>query len=183
MKPIFILQNLTIVEKRFQNNTFKPGYFIGLRLDGSNESKNNFDLSVSFHQYNSGTNYIDTPHLTPFIGSFTNYKADDKLTVLNVSANYKRLINNHSTSNSSLYFLIGPSIDFRLSDQTSDNHIQDNYKKIAAYANIGIEFNNQTYYSLFIHYKQAINSLTNNSIKTSLSVFELGTVFTLSDIF
>lgn len=169
--------------EKFQNNLYKPGYFIGLRLDGSNESENNFDLSFSFHQYNSGTNYLDTPHLTPFMGSFTNYKADDKLAVLNLSTNYKRLLNNHSTANSSLYFIIGPSIDFRLSDQTSDNQIQHNYKKIAAYANIGIEFNNQSYYSLFIHYKQAINSLTNNTIVTKLSVFELGTVFKLSDIF
>lgn len=166
-----------------QNNTYQPGFFIGLRMDGNNDLDNGYDITLSLQKYKTGTNYIDPSHLNPFLGSYTNFKADNNIFIMNISGHYKRLLNNYSYSKSSLYCIVGPSMDIRLSNQSLDNQIQDNYKKIGFYADLGIEFNNQSFYTVFIHYKHPLGSFTNNSINTQLSVFELGTALKLNDIF
>ena len=117
------------------------------------------------------------------MGSFSKFKADDNFFIMNINSHYKKQIFSDKIEKRKFYLVAGPSIDIRLSKQSEDNQVYNNYRNIALKADLGIEFDNQTYYTLFIHYKQAITSFTKQPITTNLNNFELGTIIKASDIF
>ena len=167
----------------YQNNSFKTGYFIGFRIDGKPKLKDKYDLSLSFNKIIAGTNYQDDKSLRPFLGAFSKFKADDNFFMLNINAHYKKQILADIENKKKFYLVFGPSIDIRISGQSEDNQIQNNYKQLVPKVDIGLEFDNQSYYSIFIHYKQPLSSFTRNSINTQLNSIEIGTVFKVSDLF
>jgi len=167
----------------YQNNTFKAGYFFGFRIDAKNKLKDKFDVSISFNKLSTGTNYKDAKSLTPFLGSFSTFKADDNFLILNLNTHYKKQILTSHTNNRNLYLIAGPSIDIRLSNQSEDNQVYKTYRNFIIKADVGVEFDNQSYYTLFIHYKQPLSSFTIQPIKTNLNSLEIGTVFKINDLF
>jgi hypothetical protein len=167
----------------YQNNSYKAGYFLGFRVDSKKDVKDKFDFSVSFNKVNTGTNYKDAPSLAPFLGSFSKFKADDNFFLLNVNTHFKKAIFSASTKEKKWYLIVGPSVDIRLSSQSDDNQINTIYRRCILKADLGIEFDNQSYYTLFIHYKQPLTSFTIKPISTNLNVFEIGTVFKINDLF
>jgi hypothetical protein len=166
-----------------QNNTFKAGYFFGFRIDGKNNLKDKFDVSISFNKLITGTNYKDAKSLTPFLGSFSTFKADDNFFILNLNTHYKKQIVTSPTNKRNLYLIAGPSIDIRLSNQSENNQVYNTYQNFIIRADVGVEFDNQSYYTLFIHYKQPLSSFTKQPIKTNLNSLEIGTVFKINDLF
>jgi hypothetical protein len=50
-------------------------------------------------------------------------------------------------------------------------------------ADIGLEFDNKSYYTLFLYYKQGINSITKSPISTNMNSLELGMKTKASDLF
>jgi hypothetical protein len=167
----------------YQNNIFKSGYFFGFRIDDLKQLNNKYDFSVSLNKIVSGSNYKVANNLDPFLGSFSKFKADDNFFIMNINSHYKKQIFSDKIEKRKFYLVAGPSIDIRLSKQSEDNQVYNNYRNIALKADLGIEFDNQTYYTLFIHYKQAITSFTKQPITTNLNNFELGTIIKASDIF
>lgn len=166
-----------------QKNVFKPGFMGGVRVDGKYKSKYPYAFSVSMNKYSTGTNYKEINTLAPFNGGFSNFKAEGQLFSLSVSALYKQNIPLLDSSKYRFYFLAGPSIDARMSGQSLDNQVGDNYKKLNLRAHIGLEFDNNSYYTLFLHYRHGISSFTKAPIKTSLNNFEMGMMIKASDLF
>lgn len=168
-----------------QKNVFKPGFMGGVRMDGKYKSKYPYALSVSLNKYSTGTNYKEINPLAPFNGGFSNFKAEGQLFSLSVSALYKQAIPIPLLDSSKyrFYFLAGPSIDARMSGQSLDNQVGNNYKKLNLRAHIGLEFDNNSYYTLFLHYRHGISSFTKAPIKTSLNNFEMGMMIKASDLF
>jgi len=171
--------NYSIID--YQNNTFKAGYFFGFRIDGNTELKDKFDFSISFNKLITGSNYRDTKGLLPFLGNFSAFKADDHFFMLNLNTHYKKQV--VSSKKRKLYLVAGPSIDIRLSNQSEDNQVYKTYRNYIIKADVGVEFDNQSYYTLFIHYKQPLSSFTIPPIKTNLSSLEFGTIFKINDLF
>jgi hypothetical protein len=48
---------------------------------------------------------------------------------------------------------------------------------------IWVEYDNSGYYTVFVHYKQAISSFTKAPIRTNLNSIEIGMQIKASDIF
>lgn len=167
----------------YQNNSFKSGYFLGFRIDGIEQFNHNYNFSISFNKIVSGTNYKNSNNLDPFLGSFSKFKADDNFFIMNINSHYKRQIFSDNSKKRKFYAIIGPSIDIRLSKQSEDNQVYNTYRNLILKADFGLEFDNQNYYTLFLHYKQAISSFTKQPIINNLNCFELGTIFKASDLF
>jgi hypothetical protein len=167
----------------YQNNTFKTGYFLGFRIDGNETLKNKYDFSMSINKIVAGTNYSTGNTLSPFLGSFSKFKADDNFFIINLNSHYKKQILADKEYKRKLYVIAGPSIDFRLSKQSMDNQVYNTYRNFLFKADIGLEFDNQTYYTLFVHYKHALHSFTKEPIMTNINSIELGTIIKASDIF
>lgn len=167
----------------YQKNTYKAGYFWGFRIDGKSQLKDKFDFSLSFNKIITGTNYKDASSLTPFIGGFSKFKGDDNFFMLNINTHYKKQIASLNSHKSKMYLIAGPSIDIRLSNQSEDNQIYNAYRKFIIKADFGIEYNNQDYYTLFVHYKLPNSSYTIQPISTHLNVLEIGTAFKLNGLF
>lgn len=167
----------------FQNNTFKAGYFIGFRVDNNESLKNKYDFSISLNKIVAGTNYKDINTLDPFLGTFSKFKADDNFFIINVNTHYKKQIFTDKENKRKLYVIVGPSIDIRLSNQSIDNQVYKTYRNHLFKGDIGLEFDNQTYYTLFAHYKHALHSFSQQPIITNLNTIELGTIIKASDIF
>ena len=121
----------------YQNNTFKAGYFFGFRIDAKNKLKDKFDVSISFNKLSTGTNYKDAKSLTPFLGSFSTFKADDNFLILNLNTHYKKQILTSHTNKRNLYLIAGPSIDIRLSNQSEDNQVYKTYRNFKIKENLG----------------------------------------------
>lgn len=166
-----------------QNNVFKPGFFIGFRFDSKPENKNKFDLSISYNKITTGTNYTNFKNLIPFVQNMSRFKADDHLSFLSFNVHYKKNIFTDHNNKRKYYLIAGPSASIRLSDQSEDNQASSNYQSFILNGDFGAEIENTSNYTLFIHYKQSLNSLTKNTIKTNLNVFEVGILFKASDLF
>jgi hypothetical protein len=121
--------------------------------------------------------------LAPFLGDFSKFKADDQFFSLNVFAHYRRLISLKNNSNRKFYLIAGPNIDTRFSSQSIDNQVNYNYRRFLLRADIGVEYYNSGYYTVFVHYKQAISSFTKAPIRTNLNSIEIGMQIKASDIF
>ena len=158
------------------NNTggYKPGYFAGFRIDGLYKDKRNYSFQVSLNKIATANNYKDAKSLTPFLGSFSNFKADDQFLNLSMAMHYKKLLAISDTSKYHFYFVLGPSLDTRLSGQSADNLVNNNYARFLLRGDVGFEFENKNFYTLFLHYKQGLTSFTKSPIKTNVNSFELG---------
>jgi hypothetical protein len=162
---------------------YKPGYFAGFRVDGLYRDKRNYSFQVSLNKIATANNYKDAKSLPPFLGSFSHFKADDQFLNLSMAMHYKKLLAISDTSKYQFYFVLGPSLDTRLSAQSADNLINKNYTRFLLRGDIGLEFENKKFYTLFLHYKQGLTSFTKSPIKTNVNSFELGMIIKASDLF
>ena len=162
---------------------FKPGYFAGFRVDGLYKDKRNYSFQVSLNKIATANYYKDTKSLPPFLGSFSNFKADDQFLNLNIAMHYKKLLAISDTSKYRFYFVLGPSLDTRLSKQSADNLVNNNYARFLLRGDLGFEFENKNFYTLFLHYKQGLTSFTISPIKTNINSFEMGMMIKASDLF
>jgi hypothetical protein len=173
--------NYNILDKT--STGFKPGYFAGFRVDGLYRDKTNYNFQVSLNKLATSNHYKDTKSLSPFLGSFSNFKADDQFFNLSVALHYKKLISISDTSKYQFFFVLGPSLDTRLSEQSADNLVNKNYTRFLLRGDLGLEFENKNFYTLFLHYKHGLTSFTQTPIKTNLSSFELGMMIKAGDLF
>jgi hypothetical protein len=162
---------------------YKPGYFAGFRVDGLYKDKKNYSFQVSLNKIATANNYKDNKSLPPFLGSFSNFKADDQFLNLSIALHYKKLLAISDTSKYHFYFVLGPSLDTRLSGQSADNLVKNNYARFLLRGDLGFEFENKNFYTLFLHYKQGLTSFTKSPIKTNVNSFELGMMIKASDLF
>jgi hypothetical protein len=162
---------------------YKPGYFAGFRVDGLYKDKRNYSFQVSLNKIATANNYKDAKSLPPFLGSFSNFKADDQFLNLSMAIHYKKLLAISDTSKYQFYFVLGPSLDTRISGQSADNLVNNNYARFLLRGDVGFEFENKNFYTLFLHYKQGLTSFTKSPIKTNVNSFELGMMIKASDLF
>ena len=165
------------------SNVFKPGYYAGFRVDGKYKEKRNYSFGMVLNNLVTGNHYKDSKTLSPFIGSFSNFKADDRFLNLSIAAHYKKQLTITDTSKYVFSLVIGPSLDTRLSEQSADNLVNNNYSRFLLRADVGVEFENKNFYTLFLHYKQGLTSFTKSPIKTNVNSFELGMMIKASDLF
>jgi hypothetical protein len=102
---------------------------------------------------------------------------------LNVFAHYRKQIRFKNNQNRKFYLIAGPNIDTRLSSQSIDNQVNYNYHRFLLRADLGVEYDNSGYYTVFIHYKQGISSFTKAPIRANLNSIEIGMQLNASDIF
>lgn len=162
---------------------YKPGYFAGFRVDGLYKDKKNYSFQVSLNKIATANKYKDSKSLSPFLGSFSNFKADDQFLNLSMAMHYKMLLAFSDTSKFKFYFVLGPSLDTRLSGQNADNLVNNNYARLLLRGDLGFEFENKNFYTLFLHYKQGLTSFTKSPIKSNVNSFELGMMIKASDLF
>ncbi len=112
-----------------------------------------------------------------------NFKADDQFLNLSIAMHYKKLLAISDTSKYHFYFVLGPSLDTRLSAQSADNLVNNNYARFLLRGDLGFEFENKNFYTLFLHYKQGLTSFTKSPIKTNINSFELGMMIKAIDLF
>lgn len=167
-----------------ENNAsgFKPGYFAGFRVDGLYNERN-YSFQVGLNKIATSNIYKDTKSLSPFLGSFSNFKAEDQFLNLSMAMHYKKLLAISDTSKFHFYFVLGPSLDLRLSEQSADNLVNKNYTRLFLSGDVGLEFENKNFYTLFLHYKYGFTSFTKTPIKTNINSFELGMMIKASDLF
>ena len=167
----------------YQKNLYKPAYFLGIRWESKLINTHKYALTAQLSKISTGNNYLDSKKLPPFVKNYSNFLAEDQFLMLNLSAYYKQLIPISDTSKYRLYLVAGPSLNTRLSAQSADNLVNNNYRKYYISGDAGIEFNNQSLYTLFIHYKQPLSSFTHNSLATKLNSIEMGAMIKLNDLF
>lgn len=165
------------------NNVSKPGYFAGYRIDGVFKEKHDYSFTMSLNKIATGANYKTSKSLEPFIGGFSNFKSDGQMLTLGIAAHYKKLIPILDTTKYKFYVVGGPDFEIRLSNQSLDNQVKNNYRKLFLRADLGIEFDNKDYYTIFLHYKQGLHSITKSPIKDYMNSFELGLFIKASDLF
>ena len=165
------------------SNAFKPGYFAGFRVDGKYKEKHNYSFGMVLNNLVTGNNYKDSKSLAPFLGSFSNFKADERFLNLSIAAHYKNLLAISDTSKYKFYLVVGPSLDTRLSEQSADNLINNNYSRFLLRADVGVEFENKNFYTLFLHYKKGVTSFTKSPIGSNINSLEIGMMIKASDLF
>lgn len=165
------------------DNVYKAGYHAGFRFDGLYKVKHKYSLAVGFNKIASGARYLNAKRMDPVIGEFTNFKADNQLVTFHIAAHYKHLLPIADSTKYKFYVVGGPSVDFRISKQSINNQVNNNYRSVYVGANLGIEFDNNSYYTLYLHYNRNLNSLTKSPIKTNLNMFNFGVLLKLKDLF
>jgi len=166
-----------------QKDVYKPGYMGGFRVDGKFKEKHPYAVAFTLNKYSAGANYKETKSLEPFIGGFSNFKAAEQSISFNMTALYKKMIPISDTAKYKFYVVAGPSIDIRLSGQGADNEVNNNYRKMFLRAHFGLEFDNNSYYTIFFHYKQGLHSITKSPIHSGFNNFDLGMLIKASDLF
>lgn len=167
----------------FNKNVAKPSYFGGVRVDGIYNKKIPYALLFTLNKLSTGTYYKDQKNLNPIVGAFSNFKGDEQFFTLNVASHLKKILPFFNAAKYKLTIVAGPSFDFRLSESSIDNKVSNVYHKVFINGDIGVEFNNQQFYTLFIQYQQGLTSITKSPIKTNLNRFELGFMIKASDLF
>ncbi len=167
----------------YQKNVFKPAYLLGVQYQNKINATSNYAFSVVLNKLVTGTNYTSINKLAPFINNFTKFKAEDQFIMLDINAYLKQLIPVGDTSKYKFYVVAGPSLNMRISEQSADNLIYTSYNRYYLSGNGGLEFNNQGYYTLFVHYKYALNSFTKAPITTNLNSVEMGVMIKTSNLF
>jgi hypothetical protein len=166
-----------------QKNVYKPGFLAGFRVDGKYKEKHPYAFAFTLNKYAAGANYKETKPVDPFIGGFSNFKAAEQSLNFNMTALYKKIIPISDTTKYKFYVVAGPSLDIRLSRQALDNQVNNNYRRMFLRAQIGVEFENNNFYTLFFHYRQGIHSVTKSPIQTGFNNFDLGMFIKASDLF
>lgn len=167
----------------FNTNVYKPGFHIGFRVDGKYKKRHNYSFGVVLNNLITVNNYKDSRSLAPFIGSFSNFKAEDRFLNLSIAVHYKKLLFINYMGNHKFYAVVGPSMDTRLSEQSLDNAVNNNYSRFLVRADAGVEFENQNFYTMFIHYKYGINSFTKSPVISNINSLEIGMMIRASDYF
>ncbi len=167
----------------YNNNAFKPGFFAGLSAQTGNKKNHSYSFDFGVHRMSTGTNYKESVALQPFLGSYSNFKADNVFWMLNTAVHYKTVLNISDTSKFKFRLVLGPSVDTRLSKSSEDNMAHSNYHRFVLRGDIGLEFTNRNYYTFFLHYKQGISSFTAAPINTTLNSFDFGMLVKASDFF
>ena len=165
------------------NSVYKPGYLIGARWDGKVRANHDYAISFALNRMASGTYYKNALSISPFMGDYTYYKAEDKMLNANISFLYKKMLFISDTSKFKWYVVGGPSMDIRISNLSEDNLANEKYRRIFLSGVLGLEFDNRSFYTLFIHYKRDLHSITLSPIQTSINRFELGMFVKASDLF
>ena len=155
----------------------------GFRVDGKYKEKYPYAVAFTLNKYAAGANYKETKSVEPFIGSFSNFKAAEQSLSLNMTALYKKIIPISDTAKYKFYVVGGPSLDIRISGQGIDNQVNNNYRKMFLRAQLGLEFVNDDFYTIFFHYKQGFHSVTKSPIQTGFNNFDLGMLIKASDLF
>jgi hypothetical protein len=167
-----------------QKDSYSPGFFAGVRVDGMYQNKHAYSLSASIGKLASGASYAGKQQFAvDSTKSYSSFKAEGQLYVLNLAAHYKKLIPFGNQANHQLYVVAGPSITTRLFGTSTDNEVTDAYKRIFFKGDIGLEWNNRKAYTFFLHYQHSLGSITNSSIKNNLNSFELGVFTAAREIF
>lgn len=164
-------------------SSFKPGYFAGFRVDGIFKEKHLYSFAVGLNRISTGNDYANSLSLQPFIGNFSRFKADDQFLNLSIAAHYKKLLPYQPNERSKFFVVAGPAIDTRLSGQSADNLVNNNYHRFLLRADIGIEYENKSFYTLFMHYRQGVTSFTKSPVSTHLNSLEIGLMIKASDLF
>lgn len=167
----------------YERAASKPGYFAGARVDGIFKEKHRYSFGFGLQKIATGTHYNNSLSLTPFLGNFSKFKADDQFFNLSLSAHYKRQIPFKYSQTKKFFFVLGPSLDTRLSSQSLDNQVNYNYRRFLLRGDFGLEFENNDFYTIFLHYKKGISSFTKAPVKTDLNSVEIGMFIRASDIF
>ena len=165
------------------SDTYKSGFFGGVRLDSRYKNKHDYSLSASIGKLTSGASYADSKKMAPFAGNFSSFKAEESFILLNLAAHYKKLLPIGDMVRYKFYVVAGPSVDFRLSNTSLDNQVNNVYKKMFFTGDAGIEFSNRKNYNLFFHYHKNLGSITNAGINTGLSSFQIGMSVKATDLF
>jgi hypothetical protein len=165
------------------SNVFKLGYSFGFRVDGKYKEKHNYSFGMVLNNLVTGNHYKDSKSLSPFIGSFSNFKADDRFLNLSISTHYKKQLTITDTSKYVFSLVIGSSLDTRLSEQSPDNLVNYNYSRFLLREDLGLEFENKNFYSLFLHYKKGVTSFTKSPVSTNINSLEIGMMIKASDLF
>jgi hypothetical protein len=164
------------------SNMFKPGYSGGGRFDGTIKGNNFYSISLSANRVVSGSKYTNKYSLAPVIGDFTHYKADNKMTTINLAAHFRKLLPISDVSKYKFFLVLGPSVDYRISALGSDHVVYEKGKRIMVNGDLGLEFDNRGYYVLFAHYRMGA-SLSKPVVPISLTRFELGMSIKTRDLF
>lgn len=164
------------------NNTFKPGFSAGFRIDGDYKKKQLYTFSVAINQILSGAKYKNKYTQSPFLEEFTRYKADNIFTTLIIAARYKKLLPINDMKQYKFYAVAGPSLDYKISASSNDNLLDGTANRFIVNADLGTEFDNNGYYVLFAHYKWG-NNMFRSMAPVQLHRFELGISFKVKDIF
>lgn len=174
--------NFNYAYNDINEDVYKTGYFGGIRLDGLIQKKHEYSLGFNFSKITSGANYLSSSRLTPVVGNFSPFKAEDYFFVMNIAAHYKKLIPYGDLTKFKFYLVAGPSFDARISKVSLDNQVTNAYKQIFIKGDLGVEFNNRSLYTLFLHYNHNIGSLTKSPIQTNLNSFQLGIMVKATDL-
>jgi hypothetical protein len=167
----------------YQKNLYKPGYFLGLRFEENANTQDKFTFSLSYQQIATGTNYKHTEFLSPFTAASSYFKADDHFSNLDLNVHFKKLVFTDHQQKRKLFIIVGPSSSIRLSNQSEDNQIYNNYRRMVLNGDVGAEIENNSSYTLFMHYKQPLTSFTMNNINTRLSSLQIGILFKANELF
>ena len=167
-----------------QKDSYQPGFFLGVRMDGTYQNKHAYSLTASLGRLASGSNYASNKVIvSDSVHGYSAFKAEEQLIVLNLAAHYKKLIPFGNQANHQLYVVAGPSITTRLFGTSTDNQASDAYKRLFLKGDIGLEWNNRKAYTFFLHYSHSIGSIAKSPISNNLNVFELGVFTAAKDIF
>jgi hypothetical protein len=171
--------NIAKVEK----DSYEPGFFGGVRVDGTYQNKHAYSVSASLGKLATGASYTSNQQFAmDSTQKFSSFKADGSLIVLNIAAHYKKLIPYGDLTKFKFYVVAGPSFDARLSKASLENQVTNAYKQIFIKGDLGLEFNNRSLYTLFLHYNHNIGSLTKSPIKTNMNSFQLGIMVKATDL-
>jgi hypothetical protein len=167
----------------FNSNVYKPGYNVGFRIDGYYKEKRPYSFIFSFNKLTTGTNYQTASSLGPIIGSsFTSYKADDHLSTLYFAYHRRFLLPIADKNKYKFYFIAGPSIHWVVSNPSADNSMNNTFAKSFINGDLGLEFDNKSYYTIFVHHKTGKNFFSGN-IPIVLNNLEIGMMVKTRDIF
>lgn len=163
-------------------NVFKTGYTGGFRIDGIYKEQHLYSLSIAINRVIAGNYYKNKYSLSPFVEDYTHFKADNNFTTLSIALHYKKLLPFNEMRKYKFYAVAGPSIDYKISRIQSDNLVNASGNRALINGDIGAEFDNNGYYTLYAHYKLGAN-LWQSTVPVQLNRFEIGMTIKAKDLF
>jgi hypothetical protein len=163
-------------------NAFKTGYTGGLRIDGIYKDQHLYSISAAINKINTGNYYLNKYSLSPLVDDYTHFKADNNFTTLNIALHYKKLLPLNDMVKYKFYAVAGPSIDYKISRINSDNLVNRAGNRVMISGDLGAEFDNNDYYTIYAHYKLGAN-LWKSTVPVQLNRFEIGMTIKAKDLF